>query len=84
MAKPLLAGNCSCFSMTEPAVASSDATNIEASIVRDGNEYSINGRKWWSGAGDPDVNCNCNGENRFNANRHEQQSMILVPFDTPG
>lgn len=85
--KPLLAGEIrSCFSMTEPAVASSDATNIEASIVRDGDEYIINGRKWWSsGAGDP--RCEIAivmGKTDFHANRHEQQSMILVPLDTPG
>jgi acyl-CoA dehydrogenase len=85
--KPLLAGEIrSCFSMTEPAVASSDATNIEASIIRDGDEYIINGRKWWSsGAGDP--RCQIAivmGKTDFNANRHEQQSMILVPLDTPG
>ncbi|WP_419886953.1 acyl-CoA dehydrogenase [Neobacillus niacini] len=85
--KPLLAGEIrSCFSMTEPGVASSDATNIEASIVRDGDEYIINGRKWWSsGAGDP--RCKIAivmGKTDFNANRHEQQSMILVPLDTQG
>jgi acyl-CoA dehydrogenase len=85
--EPLLAGEMrSCFSMTEPAVASSDATNIEASIVRDGDEYVINGRKWWSsGAGDP--RCKIAivmGKTDFNAARHEQQSMILVPLDTPG
>jgi acyl-CoA dehydrogenase len=85
--KPLLAGEIrSCFSMTEPAVASSDATNIEASIARDGDEYIINGRKWWSsGAGDP--RCKIAivmGKTDFNANRHKQQSMILVPLDTQG
>jgi acyl-CoA dehydrogenase len=85
---PLLAGDIrSAFAMTEPAVASSDATNIECSIVRDGEEYIINGRKWYTtnathphceiiilmGKSDPD-----------NADRHRQQSMILVPKDTPG
>lgn len=85
--KPLLAGEIrSCFSMTEPAVASSDATNIEASILRDGDDYVINGRKWWSsGAGDP--RCKIAivmGKTDFNANRHEQQTMILVPLNTPG
>lgn len=85
--KPLLEGNIrSCFSMTEPDVASSDATNIQASIVRDGDEYVINGRKWWSsGAGDP--RCEIAivmGKTDFNAPRHEQQSMILVPLNTPG
>jgi len=86
--KPMLAGEIrSCFAMTEPAVASSDATNIESSIVRDGDHYVINGRKWYTtkatdarckicifmGKSDPD-----------NPNRHIQQSMILVPMDTPG
>ena len=86
--KPLLAGEIrSCFAMTEPDVASSDATNIESSIVRDGDDYVINGRKWYTtnatdprckiaifmGKSDPD-----------NADRHKQQSMILVPLDTPG
>jgi len=85
--KPLLAGEIrSCFAMTEPAVASSDATNIEASIRREGNEYVINGRKWWSsGAGDP--RCKIAifmGKTNPAAPRHAQQSMILVPMDTPG
>ena len=85
--KPLLAGEIrSCFAMTEPAVASSDATNIEASIRREGNEYVINGRKWWSsGAGDP--RCKIAifmGKTNPAAPRHAQQSMILVPLDTPG
>jgi acyl-CoA dehydrogenase len=85
--KPLLAGEIrSCFSMTEPAVASSDATNIEARIERDGDEYVINGRKWWSsGAGDP--RCKIAivmGKTDPSVNRHEQQSMILVPLDSPG
>src|SRR5438034_3383320 len=72
--------------MTEPAVASSDATNIEASIIRDGDEYVINGCKWWSsGAGDP--RCKIAifmGKTDPTAPKHKQQSMILVPFDTPG
>ena len=85
---PLLEGRIrSCFAMTEPAVASSDATNIESSIVRDGDEYVINGRKWWSsGAGDPRcaVFIFMGKTDPANANRHLQQSMILVPRDTPG
>jgi len=85
--KPLLAGEIrSCFSMTEPAVASSDATNIESSIVRDGDHYVINGRKWWSsGAGDP--RCKISifmGKTDPAGPKHKQQSMILVPMDTPG
>ena len=86
--EPLLRGEIrSCFSMTEPEVASSDATNIESPIVLDGDEYVINGRKWWSsgamneackiiifmGKTDPD-----------NPDRHKQQSMILIPMDAPG
>jgi len=85
--KPLLAGEIrSCFSMTEPEVASSDATNIECRIERTGNEYVINGRKWWSsGAGDP--RCKIAivmGKTDPEAAKHEQQSMILVPLATPG
>jgi acyl-CoA dehydrogenase len=84
---PLLAGDIrSCFAMTEPAVASSDATNIEASIVRNGDEYVINGRKWWSsGAGDP--RCKIAifmGKTDPSAAPHKQQSMALVPMDSPG
>lgn len=84
---PLLNGEIrSCFSMTEPDIASSDATNIEASIVRDGDGYVINGRKWWSsGAGDP--RCKIAivmGKTDLEAEKHEQHSMILVPLDTKG
>src|SRR5215217_8315501 len=84
---PLLAGEIrSAFAMTEPAVASSDATNIATRIQRDGDEYVINGHKWWiSGAGDP----RCQifivmGKNDPTAARHQQQSMVLVPANTPG
>ena len=85
--EPLLAGDIrSCFAMTEPDVASSDATNIRSSIVRDGDEYVISGRKWWiSGAGDP--RCRVAifmGQSQPAAPRHLQQSMILVPMDAPG
>ncbi len=85
--EPLLAGRIrSCFAMTEPDVASSDATNIRASIVRDGDSYVINGRKWWtSGAGDP--RCRIAifmGKTDPGAERHKQQSMILVPMNAPG
>jgi alkylation response protein AidB-like acyl-CoA dehydrogenase len=76
----------SAFLMTEPAVASSDATNIETSIRREGNEYVINGRKWWSsGVGDP--RCKIAivlGKTDPSAPRHQQQSQILVPLDAPG
>jgi acyl-CoA dehydrogenase len=85
--QPLLAGEIrSCFAMTEPDVASSDATNIQSRIVRHGNEYLINGRKWWtSGAGDP--RCRIAifmGKTDPAAPVHKQQSMILVPMDTSG
>jgi acyl-CoA dehydrogenase len=85
--KPLLEGKIrSCYAMTEPAVASSDATNIEASIRREGDEYVLNGHKWWtSGAGDP--RCKVTifmGKTDPTAAKHKQQSMILVPMDAPG
>jgi acyl-CoA dehydrogenase len=85
--KPLLAGEMrSCFAMTEPDVASSDATNISSNIRRDGDHYVINGRKWWtSGAGDP--RCKIAifmGKTDPAAPAHKQQSMILVPMDRPG
>ncbi|MEM8995536.1 MAG: acyl-CoA dehydrogenase family protein, partial [Acidobacteriota bacterium] len=86
--EPLLAGEIrSCFAMTEPEVASSDATNIQTSVERDGDHYVVNGRKWWtSGAGDPRckvsiVLCQSGDADRP---RHARHSMILVPFDTPG
>ena len=85
--EPLLRGEIrSAFAMTEPAVASSDATNIESRITRDGDDYVINGRKWWiSGAGDP--RCKIYifmGKTDADAPRHSQQSMVLVPADTKG
>ncbi|HEV6964270.1 MULTISPECIES: acyl-CoA dehydrogenase family protein [Roseateles] len=85
--EPLLRGEMrSAFLMTEPAVASSDATNIECRIERDGDDYVINGRKWWSsGAGDP--RCAVYivmGKTNPEAGKHEQQSMIVVPADAPG
>lgn len=86
--KPLLQGTIrSGFAMTEPDVASSDATNIEARIERDGDEYVINGQKWWtSGANDPrcKILIFMGKTDPDNSNRHRQQSMILVPMDTPG
>ena len=85
--EPLLRGEIrSAFLMTEPDVASSDATNIQCRIERDGDEYVINGTKWWSsGAGDP--RCALYivmGKTNADAGRHEQQSMVLVPANTPG
>jgi acyl-CoA dehydrogenase len=84
---PLMNGEIrSAFLMTEPQVASSDATNVECRIERDGDDYVINGRKWWSsGAGDP--RCKVAilmGKTDFGAKRHQQQSMVLVPMDAPG
>ncbi|XP_066206510.1 acyl-CoA dehydrogenase family member 11 [Saccopteryx leptura] len=86
--EPLLEGSiASCFCMTEPDVASSDATNIECSIERDGDSYVVNGKKWWSsGAGNP--NCKIaivmGRTKNTSTNRHRQHSMILVPINTPG
>jgi len=85
--QPLLDGEIrSCFSMTEPDVASSDATNIGCQIRREGDEYVINGRKWWS-SGAMTTNCRIAivmGKTDPEADKHKQQSMILVPMDTPG
>jgi acyl-CoA dehydrogenase len=86
--EPLLAGKIrSAFAMTEPAVASSDATNIESRIERKGDDYVINGRKWWT-TGAPDPRCKIlifmGKTDPANPNKHQQQSMILVPLDAPG
>ncbi len=85
--KPLLAGEIrSCFAMTEPDVASSDATNIQSRIERDGDHYILNGNKWWtSGAGDPRCRlCIFMGKSNPTAAIHQQQSMVLVPFEASG
>jgi acyl-CoA dehydrogenase len=85
--KPLMEGEIrSCFAMTEPAVASSDATNIQTDIRSDGDDYVINGRKWWI-TGAPDPRCRISilmGKTDPSAEKHRQQSMVLVPMDTPG
>ena len=85
--QPLLEGEIrSAFAMTEPLVASSDATNIESSIVRDGHEYVVNGRKWWT-SGIMDPRCKViifMGKTNPDAPRHQQQSQIVIPRDTPG
>ncbi len=85
--QPLMQGEIrSSFLMTEPDVASSDATNIETSIVADGDEYVVTGKKWWS-SGAMDPNCKITivmGKTNFDAPRHLQHSMILIPMDTPG
>ena len=85
--KPLTEGKIrSCFAMTEPEVASSDATNIRTSIVRDGDHYVVNGRKWWS-SGAMDPRCQIfilMGKTNPDGPRHQQQSMVLIPRDTPG
>src|SRR5579863_3744137 len=85
--EPLLAGQIrSCFAMTEPAVASSDATNIASTIRRDGDHYVINGRKWWA-TGSPDRRCQLiifmGQTDPTNPDKHRRQSMILVPMETP-
>ncbi len=86
--RPLLDGRIrSCFSMTEPGVASSDATNIEAEIRREGDHYVVNGRKWWtSGIADPrcELIVFMGKTNAANPDKHRQQSMLLIPRDTPG
>ena len=85
--KPLLNGEIrSCFAMTEPDIASSDATNIRSSIVKDGDSYVLNGRKWWS-TGGGDARCSLAifmGKTDETAEKHRQQSMILVPMDADG
>src|SRR6266516_1272686 len=85
--EPLMDGQIrSAFAMTEPAVASSDATNIRSQIVRDGDHYVINGRKWWT-SGAPDHRCKIMifmGHTDPEAEPHKRQSMVLVPMDTPG